>query len=107
MEQVNSGKDVIEKAGGAISDLDEVIHTTSVKVEENLKNADTLLEQCDILTIVQEEATLIASRFADEASNASSSIEEQLHFIHEVASSADELAVSSENLDKVLKRYVW
>lgn len=107
MGQVNNGKAVIEKAGKAISYLDEVIHTTSMKVEENFENANSLLEQCNVLSIVQEDATNIASNFSKEASDAAKSIEEQMHFTQEVAASADELAINSENLDKILKRYVW
>lgn len=107
MEQVNSGKEVIQKAGKAIAYLDDVINTTSIKVEENLESTNSLLEQCNILSGVQEEATGIATKFANDASYAAKSIEEQMHFTHEVAASADELAGSSENLDKILKRYVW
>ena len=107
MGQINSGKAVIEKAGKAISYLDEVIQTTSLKVEENFENANSLLEQCNVLSVVQEDATAIASTFSKEASEAATSIEEQMHFTHEVAASADELAINAENLDKILKRYVW
>lgn len=107
MKQVNSGKEVIENAGKAIAYLDDVINTTSMKVEENLESTSSLLEQCNILTGVQEEATVIATKFAKDASYAAKSIEEQMHFTHEVAASADELAGSSETLDKILKRYVW
>jgi len=107
MGQVTNGKDVIEKAGKAISYLDEVIRTTSVKVEENFENANSLLEQCNVLSVVQEDATDIAFNFSKEASEAAKSIGEQMHFTQEVAASADELAINSENLDKILKRYVW
>jgi len=107
MGQVTSGKAVIERAGRAISYLDEVIHTTSIKVEENFENANSLLEQCNVLSVVQEDATAIASNLSKEASEAARSIEEQMHFTQEVAASADELAINSENLDKILKRYIW
>jgi methyl-accepting chemotaxis protein len=107
MEQMNNGKIVIEKAGKAIAFLDDVINTTSMKVEENLDSTSSLLDQCNILSGVQEDATTIASKFANDASYAAKSVQNQMHFTHEVSASADELAVSSEILDKILKRYVW
>ncbi len=107
MNEVDKGKIVIQKAGEAIAALDEVIYTTAGKVEENLKSAEGLLNQSQVLAEVQNNATSIATQFATAAQQAASTVEQQMRSVQEVASTATDLTSTSSHLNAIIKRFVW
>ncbi|MBC2721375.1 methyl-accepting chemotaxis protein [Desulfosporosinus sp.] len=107
MGEVNRGKDVIEKAGQAITSLDEVINATSSKVEANLQNADSLLIQSQLLAETQRQATTIAVQFAEGATQAATTVEQQMVSTQEIATISSELAKTSAHLHKVIRRFEW
>lgn len=105
MNEVNRGKAVIEKAGDAIASLDEVINETSIKVETNLQNADHLLNQSELLAQTQRQATTIATQFAEGATQAATTVEQQMVSTKEIASISSELAKTSAHLNQVIQRF--
>lgn len=107
MGEVNRGKDVIEKAGQAITSLDEVINATSVKVETNLQHADSLLIQSQLLAETQRQATTIAAQFAEGATQAATTVEQQMVSTQEIAAISSELAKTSAHLHEVIRRFEW
>lgn len=107
MNEVNLGKSVIEKAGRAITSLDEVINATRVKVEENLENANRLLIQSHALAEAQDQTTTIAAQFAEGTNQAATTIDEQMKSTQEVAAISTELAKTSLNLHQIIERFTW
>ncbi len=107
MGEVNRGKEVIEKAGQAITSLDEVINATSIKVETNLQNADRLLNQSQLLAETQRQATTIASQFAEGANQAATTVEQQINSTQEIAAISSELAKTSADLHQIIQRFEW
>ncbi|HBW34257.1 methyl-accepting chemotaxis protein [Desulfosporosinus sp. BICA1-9] len=107
MGEVNHGKEVIEKAGKAITSLDEVINATSIKVDENLQNADRLLTQSQLLAEAQRQATSIATQFAEGATQAATTVEQQMDSTQEIAAISAELAKTSSQLHRVIQRFDW
>ncbi|GAB6152423.1 methyl-accepting chemotaxis protein [Desulfosporosinus burensis] len=107
MGEVNHGKEVIEKAGKAITSLDEVINATSIKVDENLQNADRLLTQSQLLAEAQRQATSIATQFAEGATQAATTVEQQMDSTQEIATISAELAKTSSQLHRVIQRFDW
>jgi len=107
MGEVNHGKEVIEKAGKAITSLDEVINATSIKADENLRYADRLLTQSQLLAEAQRQATSIATQFADGATQAATTVEQQMVSAHEIASISSELAKTVTLLHQVIQRFKW
>lgn len=107
MGEVNRGKEVIEKAGKAITSLDEVINATSVKVDENLQNADRLLTQSQLLAEAQRQATSIATQFAEGATQAATTVEQQMVSTQEIAALSTELAKTSVHLHQIIQRFKW
>lgn len=107
MTEVNRGKEVIEKAGQAITSLDEVINATSLKVETNLQNADLLLNQSQLLAETQRQATVIATQFAEGATQAATTVEQQMVSTQEIATISSELAKTSAHLHQVIQRFEW
>lgn len=107
MNEVNKGRKVIEKAGHAISILNEVINKTELKVEENFHNAEKLLSQSQILVETQQQATTIAAQFAEGAQQAATTVEQQMGSTEEVAAISSELAKTSVNLHKIIQRFHW
>lgn len=105
MGEVNHGKEVIEKAGQAITSLDEVINATSYKVETNLQNADRLLNQSELLAQTQRQATTIATQFAEGATQAAATVEQQMISTKEIAMISSELAKTSAHLHQVIQRF--
>ncbi|MCB8814061.1 methyl-accepting chemotaxis protein [Desulfosporosinus shakirovi] len=105
MGEVNRGKEVIEKAGQAITSLDEVINATSYKVETNLQNADRLLNQSELLAQTQRQATTIATQFAEGATQAAATVEQQMISTKEIAMISSELAKTSAHLHQVIQRF--
>ncbi|TGE32685.1 methyl-accepting chemotaxis protein [Desulfosporosinus sp. Sb-LF] len=107
MEEVNHGKVVIEKAGRSITSLDDVINTTAIKVDANLQHADTLLKQSQLLVESQKQATFIAAQFAEGATQAATTVEQQMVSTQEIASISSELAKTSAHLHQVIQRFEW
>jgi len=105
MDEVNRGKEVIEKAGKAITSLDQVINATSFKVETNLQNADHLLNQSELLAQTQQQATIIATHFAEGATQAAATVEQQMVSTKEISVISSELAKTSAHLNQVIKRF--
>lgn len=105
MSEVNRGREVIEKAGQAITSLDEVINATSEKVETNLRNANRLLNQSELLAQTQRQATLIATQFAEGATQAAATVEQQMISTKEIAEISSELAKTSVHLHQVIQRF--
>lgn len=105
IREVNRGKEVIEKAGQAITSLDEVIKVTSSKVETNLQNADRLLNQSELLAETQRQATVIATQFAEGATQAATTVEQQIVSTKEIADISSELAKTSIHLHQVIQRF--
>ncbi len=107
MGEVNHGKEVIEKAGRAITSLDKVINATSIKADENLRNADHLLTQSQLLAEAQRQATSIATQFAEGATQASTTVEQQMITAQEIATISSELAETVVLLHQVIQRFKW
>ena len=107
MSEVNHGKTVIEQAGKAITTLDEVIKSTSIKVEENLQNTNQLLSQSQLLAEAQRLATSIASQFAEGASQAATTVEQQMNSTQEIVTVSADLAKTSAHLHRVIQRFEW
>lgn len=107
MGEVNHGKSVIEKAGKAITSLEKVINATSVKVEENLHNADLLLNQSQHLAEAQRQATSIAAQFSEGAIQSATTVEQQMVSTQEIAAISSELAKTAALLHQVIQRFEW
>ncbi|MDQ7093336.1 methyl-accepting chemotaxis protein [Desulfosporosinus sp. PR] len=107
MGVVDHGKAIIEQAGKAITSLDEVINATSCKVEENLQNANQLLNQSQRLAETQRLATTIASQFAEGAAQSATAAEQQMTSTREIAAISSELAQTSVHLHQVIQRFEW
>ncbi|AFM41104.1 methyl-accepting chemotaxis protein [Desulfosporosinus acidiphilus SJ4] len=105
MEVVNHGKTVIEQAGDAITSLDDVINSTSIRVEENLSNADHLLNRSQQLAEAQRLATSIATQFAEGANQSATAAEQQMISTQELVAIAAGLAETSEHLYEVIQRF--
>ncbi len=84
-----------------------MISTSEQKVQENLKNADSLQTQSETLANVQNNAISIASQFSEAAQQAATTMDQQMKSTQEVASMADELAKTSSQLNEVIKRFSW
>lgn len=107
MGEVNKGKVVIEKAGNAIQSLEEVIQATSKKIEENLQDANKLLNQSQILALAQKQSTAIANQFGEGAAQSAATVDQQMSSTQEVAAISSELAKTSAHLHQVIKRFDW
>ncbi|WP_407307733.1 methyl-accepting chemotaxis protein [Desulfosporosinus sp. SB140] len=107
MGVVNQGKTVMEQAGKAITTLDEVINATSSKVEENLQNANQLLNQSQLLAEAQRIATTIASQFAEGATQSATAAEQQMTSTQEIVAISSDLAKTSVHLHQVIQRFEW
>lgn len=107
MIEVNQGRQVIEKAGYAIASLDQVIKAASDKVETNLQNAGQMLNQSKLLAETQRQATSIAVQFAEGATQAATTVEEQMTSTQEIAAISSELAKTSAHLHEIIRRFEW
>ncbi|MDA8441381.1 MAG: methyl-accepting chemotaxis protein [Peptococcaceae bacterium] len=107
LSEVDKGKLVIKKAGMAINTLDEVIYSTAAKAQDNLSNTDYLLQQSEILSVTQNSANAIATEFAEATKQAVATVESQSSLTQEVAGTADELANTANDLQSILRRFVW
>ena len=106
MIEVDKGKGIIIKAGQAINVLGEVVYSTADKIDDNLQNANRLLEQTQALVKVQNSATDVAHQFASTAQQAAATVDEQTVSTQNVALMAAELASTSAHLNMVLKRFI-
>ncbi|NLI91670.1 MAG: methyl-accepting chemotaxis protein [Peptococcaceae bacterium] len=106
MGQVNKSNAVIESAGEAIDKLDIVIHTTSQKVDENMRKAHAILEQTQELWDIQDSTTAIATGFLEAASTEAERTQKQMHYTQEVVAKSEELKTNFENLNIILKHYI-
>lgn len=106
MIEVEKGKGIIEKAGQAINVLGEVVYSTADKIEDNLQNANQLLEQTQALVKVQNSSTAVSHQFASTAQQAAATVVEQTDSTQKVARMAAELANTSSHLNMVLKRFI-
>lgn len=107
INKIENGKLVINKAGGAIHLLDQVIINTGHKVQENLINTEKLQTQSETLANVQNNATSIASQFSSAAQQAASTMDQQMKAVEEVATMARLLSDTTLQLDNVIKRFTW
>ncbi|AFL98719.1 methyl-accepting chemotaxis protein [Desulfitobacterium dehalogenans ATCC 51507] len=105
LKEIDSGKAVIKKAGDAIHSLDQVIQTTGQKIQENFNDVNHLLLQSQNLAEVQNNSVSIASQFSLAAQQAAATMDGQMQSTQQVAAMAEELAKTSDHLDRFIKRF--
>jgi len=103
--EVEEGKAIIGKFGGALDKILNAAERTASQVEQIAAATEVQLVNAQEASKAMSEVALIAEQSASSTEQASSSVEEMTASMEEMASSAQELARMASNLQEMVKRF--
>ena len=96
--EVKTGAAVVNRAGGAFSEIASLIVQVANQVEGNARAMEQMVAESDKIVVASEKISEISNKSVDETENVSAATQEQLASMQEISSSSQALAKLAQEL---------